>query len=180
MPSAPRRADRGVARSAFLTPYVAHYCAAHDGAEGRGMDLDNNIPLPEGGKKYSHYGKTRFKPDLIRCSLSDAISRSTLICNHLLWKSRPAELREHLAEHLSLEAVAGMSDEQVLAHFIPAKRIFLERIPEDGDEDDLEAVDAEIDDDPDIEIDYKDDLYHENRTPTKGKYSKIVPGGMFT
>jgi hypothetical protein len=42
-----------------------------------------------------------------------------------------------------------MSDEQILDCFVPAKRIFLERCPEDEDED--EDQDAEIDEDPDQE-----------------------------
>jgi hypothetical protein len=142
------------------------------------MDLEDNVPLPEGTKKYSHYGKTRFKPNLIRCPLVDSISRSTLICNHLLWKNHPAELREHLTEHLSVEVVSAMSDEQVLEYFVPAKRIFLERIPEDGDEEDLEAVDAEIDADTDNEVDMIEDMPKPLRPPFRASVEARCSDGF--
>lgn len=120
-----------------------------------GLDIDDDVPLPEDTKKYSHYGKIRRKDDqlLIRCTLVDSISRSTLICNHLVWRNRPNEAREHLLEHLALEHVSVMSDDEVFDHYINAKRIFLERAPEDDqdipDEDEEEEEEEEEEDEDD-------------------------------
>ena len=101
--------------------------------------LETGIPGP---KRYAHLGKRRrsYTDELFRCPIVDKISRSDLVCNHLLWRNKLSELREHLATHLDVASVAGMSDIQVQEHYMPAKRIMLQPIPEDGpEEDDLET-----------------------------------------
>jgi len=100
-------------------------------------EISTSIPVP---KRYAHLGKRRrsYTEELFRCQFTDMISRSSLVCNHLLWKNRPHELREHLLEHLDVEKVNEMDDAQVLACYADAKRIFLEGIPEDIDEEDYE------------------------------------------
>jgi len=96
-------------------------------------EISTSIPVP---KRYAHHGKRRrsYTEELFRCQFTDMISRTPLVCNHLLWKNRPTELREHLLEHLKVEDVQKMDDSQVLACYADAKRIFLDGIPEDEDE----------------------------------------------
>jgi hypothetical protein len=88
-------------------------------------------------KRYAHHGKRRrsYTEEMFRCQFTDMISRTPLICNHLLWKNKPDELRNHLLEHLKVEEVQDLTDAQVSEKFQNAKRIFLEGIPEDLDED---------------------------------------------
>jgi hypothetical protein len=112
--------------------------------------LSSNIPAPP-AKHYAHRGKRRrsYTEELFRCQFTDMISRTPLVCNHLLWKNRPQELREHLQEHLTLDEVQKLSDDDVLKSYANAKKIYLEGIPEDdlfddGSEDNSE--DGEFDD----------------------------------
>ena len=100
--------------------------------------LTSDIPPP---KRYAHHGKRRrkFTEELFRCAHVDKISRSDLVCNSLLWKNRPDELRAHLHEHLTVDEIGKMTDDDVKKWYVDAKRIFLQGIPEDleeGDEDD--------------------------------------------
>lgn len=100
----------------------------------------DEIPPP---KRYAHHGKRRrrFTEELFRCQFIDKISRSDLVCNSLLWKNRPDELRAHLVNHLTLDQIGKMSDDEVRNWYTNAKRIFLAGIPEDdmeGDEEDDE------------------------------------------
>jgi hypothetical protein len=66
-------------------------------------------------------------------------------CGHdfTIWKERISELREHLCEHRKVADVDAMTDDQVRACYMDAKRIFLEGIPEDADEDDLEDEESD-------------------------------------
>lgn len=95
--------------------------------------LTSDIPPP---KRYAHHGKRRrkFTEELFRCQHVDKISRSDLVCNALLWKNRPQELRAHLQEHIDLDQIGKMSDDEVREWYVQAKRIFLQGIPEDLDE----------------------------------------------
>lgn len=88
-------------------------------------------------KRYAHHGKRRrsYTEEMFRCQFTDMISRTPLICNHLLWKNKPDELREHLLEHLKVEEVQCLTDDQVKQRYADAKRIFLEGIPEDEEDD---------------------------------------------
>lgn len=114
-------------------------------------NLTSDIPSPkqqaealakaeEGKKRYAHHGKRRrrFTEELFRCPHIDKISRSDLVCNALLWKNRPDELRKHLAEHISLDEIGKMTDDEVTNWYVQAKRIFLAGIPEDLEEGDQE------------------------------------------
>lgn len=95
--------------------------------------VSSDIPPP---KRYAHFGKRRrsFTEEMFRCQFVDKISRSDLVCNALLWKNRPAELRQHLLEHLPPEQVVKMSDDEVRQSYTDAKRIFLQGIPEDDED----------------------------------------------
>lgn len=111
------------------------------------MDLDepeltSAVPVP---KRYAHHGKRRrsYTDEMFRCQFTDMISRTPLICNHLLWKGKITELREHLLEHKKLEEVQAMSDDDVRACYMDAKRIFLEGIPEDDEDEDTLKEDNE-------------------------------------
>lgn len=108
--------------------------------------LEDSIPAP---KRYGHFGKRRrsYTDELFRCPIIDKISRTDLVCNHLLWRNNLAELRDHLAQHLNLEQVSKLTDSQVREHFTDARRIFLQPIPEDGPSEDQEDdVDVEDED----------------------------------
>lgn len=96
-------------------------------------------------KRYAHHGKRRrsYTEEMLRCQYVDKISRSDLVCNSLLWLNRPDELRAHLLEHLSSEEVAKKSNDEVRAWFTQAKRIFLEGIPEDSDDEEEAETDDE-------------------------------------
>jgi hypothetical protein len=96
--------------------------------------LDSEIPPP---KRYAHHGKRRrkFTEELFRCPCVDKISRSDLVCNSLLWRNRPDELRAHLQEHLTVDQIGKMTDAEVTKWYVDAKRIFLQGIPEDLEED---------------------------------------------
>jgi hypothetical protein len=102
-------------------------------------EISTSIPVP---KRYAHHGKRRrsYTDELFRCQFTDMISRTPLICNHLLWRNKPAELREHLKEHLDLDLVNKLTDSEVSQRYSEAKRIFLEGIPEDLDEDEGEET----------------------------------------
>lgn len=123
--------------SAPGAPTVVAELAFDDPASVGPGDLVNDIPPP---KRYAHHGKRRrrFTEELFRCQFVDKISRSDLVCNCLLWKNRPAELRAHLQEHLTLDQIGKMSDDEVAKWYVDAKRIFLQGIPEDLDESDEE------------------------------------------
>lgn len=105
------------------------------------VDLVSDIPPP---KRYAHHGKRRrkFTDEMFRCHYVDKISRSDLVCNALLWRSRVDNLREHLKEHISLDVIAKMSDDNVRDWYNPAKRIMLQGIPEDID-DEIDEMDQE-------------------------------------
>lgn len=126
----------------YNRPHKTHLCLKcgalwkPDSSPTRGVAtvLTNDIPPP---KRYAHHGKRRrsYTEELFRCQHVDKISKSDLVCNALLWKNRPMELRQHLLEHLSVEKVGNMTDAQILESYTDAKRIFLQGIPEDADED---------------------------------------------
>lgn len=103
------------------------------------IQLSSDIPVM---KRYAHHGKRRrsYTEELFRCQFTDMISRSPLICNHLLWKSKPDKLREHLLEHMKVAEVMDLTDSQVLEKYTDAKKIFLEGVTDDeseeGDSDD--------------------------------------------
>jgi hypothetical protein len=102
--------------------------------------IENVAPPP---KRYAHHGKRRrsYTEEMLRCQYVDKISRSDLVCNSLLWLNRPDELRDHLLEHLSSAEVAKKTDLEVRACFTQAKRIFLEGIPEDSDDEEEDPDD---------------------------------------
>lgn len=99
--------------------------------------IDSDIPVM---KRYAHHGKRRraYTEEMFRCQLTDMISRTPLICGHLLWKSRPDELRDHLTEHMNVEDVAKLTDSQVLERYTDAKKQFLEGVTDDPDYDEGE------------------------------------------
>lgn len=107
--------------------------------------IDSDIPVPV-MKRYAHHGKRRraYTEEMFRCQLTDMISRTPLICGHLLWKNRPEELRNHLAEHMKVEEVANLTDSEVLAQYTDAKKIFLKGVSDDPDY---------TDDDPEGDVD---------------------------
>lgn len=109
-------------------------------------EVDSDIPMPP-MKRYAHHGKRRrsYTEELFRCQFTDMISRTPLICNHLLWKYQPLQLREHLATHIEPDQVAQMSDEQISKRYTDAKRIFLEAIPEDMEPDNSDLEELEED-----------------------------------
>lgn len=84
-------------------------------------------------RPYAHKGKRRrsYTEEMFRCQIVDQISRSTLVCNHLLWRNKPLELREHLTEHMKVAVVMELSDIEVLSYYTDAKKIYLQAIPED-------------------------------------------------
>jgi hypothetical protein len=110
-----------------------------------GFVIDSDIEPP---KRYAHFGKRRrsFTEELFRCQYVDKISRSDLVCNALLWRNRPEELRKHLLQHLGEQEVRRMTDDQVTNWYVEAKHIMLTEIPEDSDfsgDDNLEDFDEE-------------------------------------
>lgn len=109
------------------------------------LTISSDLPTP---KRYAHHGKRRrsYTDELFRCQFVDKISRSDLVCNALLWRNRPQELREHLLEHLPIDQISKMDDDTVRAWYTDAKRIYLQGIPEDID-DDQEDEDTESEDD---------------------------------
>lgn len=115
--------------------------------EGFKVILEDSIPPP---RKYAHSGKRRrsYTDELFRCQFVDMISRTPLICNHLLWRNNLPALRDHLAEHMKVEEVQVLTDTQIKEKYAEAKRIFLEHIPEDGDPEEDEE-DCDDDSDPD-------------------------------
>lgn len=122
-------------------PVLACEPAFDDHPEAKPGDLTYDIPPP---KRYAHHGKRRrrFTEELFRCQHVDKISRSDLVCNALLWRNRPEALRAHLQEHIDLDQIAKMSDDEVTNWYTEAKRIFLAGIPEDemdNEEDEQEA-----------------------------------------
>lgn len=116
-----------------------------------GFVISDDIAPP---KRYAHFGKRRrsFTEELFRCQYVDKISRSDLVCNALLWRNRPAELRKHLLEHLTKEQVSTMADDQVVAWYVEAKHIMLTEIPEDSDFSDDYSLE-DLDDLEDLEED---------------------------
>jgi hypothetical protein len=112
-----------------------------DAADNQEIALSSDHPLPV-KKRYAHLGKRRrsYTEELFRCQFTDMISRTPLICNHLLWRNKPLELRDHLKEHMKVEEVDALTDDEISKRYSDAKRIFLEGIPEDeeGDEDGTE------------------------------------------
>ncbi len=102
------------------------------------VSVVSDIPVM---KRYAHHGKRRrsYTDELFRCPIVDMISRTPLVCNHLLWRNKAKELRDHLTEHMKVEDVQKLSDSQVQEHFTEAKRIFLQGIPEDVDDEDSET-----------------------------------------
>jgi len=103
------------------------------------IELSSEIPPP---KRYAHLGKRRrsYTEEMFRCQFTDMISRTPLVCNALLWKEKIPELREHLETHMKVEEVQAMTDTEVIACYQNAKRIFLEGIPEDVDENEDEET----------------------------------------
>lgn len=97
-------------------------------------------------KHYAHYGKKRknYEGAMVRCGFTDMISRTPLVCNHLLWRKNPDKLREHLCEHMQVDLVQKMTDYEVLQQYFDAERIFLPGIPEDDNDIDGESLDAEL------------------------------------
>jgi hypothetical protein len=113
---------------------------APDNSEPRIL-VTSAVPPP---KRYAHHGKRRrsYTEEMFRCQHVDKISRSDLVCNALLWKDRPRVLREHLLAHLTLDQVGKMTDDEVTRWYVEAKRIFLQGVPEDcDDEEDDEGDD---------------------------------------
>lgn len=111
--------------------------------------ITDDIPVM---RRYAHHGKRRrdYTDELFRCQFVDMISRTPLVCNHLLWKTKMPELREHLATHIPIDEVTKMSDSEVSDRFSDAKRIFLESIPEDewdADEEETSYEDDFLDED---------------------------------
>ncbi len=98
-------------------------------------------------KRYGHFGKRRrsYTDEMFRCQFVDMISRSELVCNHLLWKSRPDDLRDHLTLHMDLALVQAMSDDDVRQKYTDAKKIFLIGIPEDCD-DEIDNEEGDLED----------------------------------
>lgn len=116
------------------------------------LEIISTIPPPT-VKRYAHSGKRRrsYTEEMFRCQFTDMISRTALVCNHLLWRNRPDTLREHLLEHLSSDEVAALTDAQVVHKYTKAGKIYLEEIPEDSWDPTPEDEDAEDSegDDPD-------------------------------
>ncbi len=112
--------------------------------------VDSDIPMPP-MKRYAHHGKRRrsYTEELFRCQFTDMVSRTPLICNHLLWKYQPLQLREHLATHIDPDRVSCMTDDQISQTYTDAKRIFLEAIPEDLEPDNSDLEDLEDDQEED-------------------------------
>lgn len=106
------------------------------------ITLTSSVPPP---KRYAHHGKRRrsYTEEMFRCQHVDKISRSDLVCNSLLWRNRPQALREHLLEHLTVDQVEKMTDDEVIKWYSEAKRIFLQGIPEDCDEEDEDNTEDE-------------------------------------
>lgn len=106
------------------------------------ITLTSSVPPP---KRYAHHGKRRrsYTEEMFRCQHVDKISRSDLVCNSLLWKNRPETLREHLLEHLTVDQVEKMTDDEVIKWYSEAKRIFLQGIPEDCDDEDEDNTEDE-------------------------------------
>ncbi len=105
------------------------------------VELTSSVPVP---KRYAHHGKRRrsYTEEMFRCQITHMVSRTPLVCNHLLWKERISELREHLIEHgKKVEDVQSMGDDEVRSYYQNAKRIFLEGIPDDADDDYEEETD---------------------------------------
>ncbi len=117
--------------------------------ESSGLEPVNSevSATPPVAKRYGHFGKRRrsYTEEMFRCQFTDMISRSELVCNHLLWKNRPDDLREHLSLHMDSK---DLTDAQVIEHYIDAKRIHLVGIPEDCDE-------IEVDPETGEELDYE-------------------------
>lgn len=97
------------------------------------VSIDSDIPAM---KRYAHHGKRRraYTEELFRCQLTDMISRTPLVCNHLLWKNKPEQLRDHLLEHLKVSEVMDLTDSQVLERYTNAKKIYLEGVTDDESE----------------------------------------------
>lgn len=123
-------------------PHVDSVAPLDRSTESLPGDLTSDIPPP---KRYAHHGKRRrrFTEELFRCQFVDKISRSDLVCNSLLWKNRPDELRSHLQEHLTLDQIGRMTDDDVRKWYTDAKRIFLQGIPEDEMEDEEDDEQSE-------------------------------------
>lgn len=115
------------------------------------IHITSDLPPP---KRYAHFGKRRrsFTDEMFRCQYVDKISRSDLVCNSLLWKNRDQALREHLTQHILQEEIDKLDNDQVRAWYKNAKKIYLQRIPEDGDED----VNAEVEEFTDLNITERD------------------------
>ena len=117
-----------------------------DVPEGHNQDHPSKGPALDNPKRrYARHGKRRrsYTEELFRCQFTDMISRTPLVCNHLLWKSKPQELRDHLLEHMKVAEVLDLSDSQVLAKYTDAKKIYLEGIPEDCDDNDEDQTEEE-------------------------------------
>lgn len=97
------------------------------------ISLESDVPVM---KRYAHHGKRRraYTEEMFRCQLTDMISRSSLVCNHLLWKNRPDQLRDHLTEHMKVADVMDLTDSQVLERYTDAKKIYLEGVTDDETE----------------------------------------------
>jgi len=106
------------------------------------IELTSAIPVP---KRYAHRGKRRrsYTEEMFRCPFVDMISRTPLVCNHLLFRDKISELRDHLIQHKNVAEVQVMTDDEVRACFIDAKRIFLKGIPEDVDDEDDDLEESE-------------------------------------
>ena len=114
--------------------------------------LETGVALTP-ARRYAHLGKRRrsYTDELFRCPIVDQISRSTLVCNHLLWRDKISELRDHLSTHLNVESVAKMTDAQVREQYTEARCIMLEPIPED-ELDDLEDEDLDVEPEDDSDF----------------------------
>lgn len=97
------------------------------------MLIDDSYPAP---KRYGHYGKRRkrYTEEMFRCPFTYMISRSSLICGHLLWKDRVPDLRAHLQEHLELAKVQVMTDSDVIKQYDQAQIISQPGIKDDDEE----------------------------------------------
>lgn len=116
--------------------------------EGCVSNTDNSEVSTLPKQRYAHFQKRRrrYTEELFRCQFVDMISRTPLVCNHLLWRDKPQDLRNHLLEHLKVEEVQKLSDDQVRERYSDAKRIFLAGIPEDIDDEDEDSTEGDPED----------------------------------
>lgn len=98
------------------------------------IELTSEIPIPK--KPMRHKGKRRrsYTEEMFRCQFTDMISRTPLVCNHLLWKEKISELRMHLCQHKVLEDVQQMTDDQVRNCYLSAARIHMDGVTDDEPE----------------------------------------------